>query len=92
MQPIDSQYRSLFKNRRRFGAGALAGYRGAGARFGGVGLEAGGWRELKLADRPLKIWNVYQAEKEKLILVLLSRRLSDARFEARTFTGRPHHA
>ena len=41
--------------------------------------------QLKLADRPLKIWNVYQAEKKKnLILVLLSRRYLMMDLKART--------
>src|ERR1700684_4633860 len=41
--------------------------------------------QLKLADRPLKIWNVYQAEKKKnLILVLLSRRYLMLDLKART--------
>jgi hypothetical protein len=41
--------------------------------------------QLKLADRPLKIWNVYQPEKKKnLVLVLLSRRYLMMDLKART--------
>jgi hypothetical protein len=41
--------------------------------------------QLKLADRPLKIWNVYQPEKKKnLVLVLLYRRYVMLDLKAKT--------